>query len=74
VLRRYPPGGSPTLTGYDYTYDTRGRLTDVKKAGVLVSHYDYDPNGNRLAPSLSVVAASPEPDLRGDFFRERVQY
>jgi RHS repeat-associated protein len=42
-----------TLTGYDYTYDTRGRLTDVKKAGVLVSHYDYDANGNRLAGPTS---------------------
>lgn len=40
-------------TGYDYTYDTRGRLTDVKKGGTLVSHYDYDPNGNRLAGPTS---------------------
>jgi RHS repeat-associated protein len=49
--------GSPTIggavTGYDYIYDTRGRLTDVKKSGVLVSHYDYDPNGNRLAGPTS---------------------
>ncbi|NLG85563.1 MAG: RHS repeat protein, partial [Firmicutes bacterium] len=34
---------------YVYGYDATGRLTDVIKDGVLVSHYDYDDNGNRLA-------------------------
>ncbi|MCL6592212.1 MAG: hypothetical protein K6U80_19980 [Firmicutes bacterium] len=34
---------------YEYVYDQAGRLVDVYKDGVLVSHYDYDPNGNRLA-------------------------
>jgi RHS repeat-associated protein len=33
----------------DYTYDVAGRLTDVQKDGVLVSHCDYDANGNRLS-------------------------
>jgi RHS repeat-associated protein len=32
-----------------YVYDPRGRLTDVYKEGVLVSHYQYDDNGNRLS-------------------------
>ncbi|MCL6613782.1 MAG: hypothetical protein K6U03_04055, partial [Firmicutes bacterium] len=34
---------------YEYGYDQAGRLVDVYKDGVLISHYDYDPNGNRLA-------------------------
>ena len=34
---------------YEYGYDQAGRLMDVYKDGVLISHYDYDPNGNRLA-------------------------
>ncbi|MCL6592264.1 MAG: RHS repeat-associated core domain-containing protein, partial [Firmicutes bacterium] len=33
---------------YEYGYDRAGRLVDVYKDGVLVSHYDYDLNGNRL--------------------------
>ncbi|WP_437528490.1 DNRLRE domain-containing protein [Sorangium sp. So ce726] len=34
---------------YEYEYDLAGRLTDVYRDGVLAAHYDYDPNGNRLA-------------------------
>ncbi|NLG85588.1 MAG: RHS repeat protein, partial [Firmicutes bacterium] len=34
---------------FEYGYDQAGRLVDVCKDGVLISHYDYDPNGNRLA-------------------------
>ncbi|MCL6614425.1 MAG: hypothetical protein K6U03_07425 [Firmicutes bacterium] len=34
---------------YEYGYDQAGRLVDVYKDGMLISHYDYDPNGNRLA-------------------------
>ncbi|MCL6613428.1 MAG: RHS repeat protein [Firmicutes bacterium] len=33
---------------YGYTYDIAGRLIDVTKDGVQISHYDYDDNGNRL--------------------------
>lgn len=32
-----------------YGYDAAGRLTDVIKDGVAISHYGYDDNGNRLA-------------------------
>jgi RHS repeat-associated protein len=32
-----------------YTYDPTGRLTDVYRDGVLVTHYEYDENGNRLS-------------------------
>ena len=34
---------------YVYGYDQAGRLVDVHKDGVLISHYEYDDNGNRLA-------------------------
>jgi RHS repeat-associated protein len=34
---------------YGYFYDIAGRLTDVEKDGLPLSHYDYDLNGNRLS-------------------------
>ncbi len=38
-------------TNYEYEYDINGRLTDVYLDGDPnpMSHYDYDPNGNRLS-------------------------
>src|SRR4051812_24031745 len=33
----------------DYQYDDHGQLTDVTEDGVLVAHYAYDPNGNRVS-------------------------
>jgi RHS repeat-associated protein len=36
-------------TVYDYTYDQTGRLTQVKKNGVVFSTYAYDTNSNRLS-------------------------
>ena len=33
---------------YEYGYDVIGQLMDVKKDGVLVGHYEYDGNGNRI--------------------------
>ena len=36
-------------TTYAYGYDAADRLTDVNKNGEQVAHYEYDPNGNRLA-------------------------
>ncbi len=38
-----------TTTTYGYTYDTAGRLTEVKQNGLTVSVYTYDANGNRLS-------------------------
>jgi RHS repeat-associated protein len=32
-----------------YDYDLAGRLTDIKRDGILVSRYAYDANGNRLS-------------------------
>lgn len=36
-------------TTYGYSYDVAGRLTEVKKDGVIASTYNYDSNGNRLS-------------------------
>jgi YD repeat-containing protein len=49
-------------TTYTYTYDTAGRLTEVKQNGVSVSTYTYDQNSNRvgaqfIAPPGSLTAA-----------------
>jgi YD repeat-containing protein len=49
-------------TTYIYTYDTAGRLTEVKQNGVSVSTYTYDQNSNRvgaqfIAPPGSLTAA-----------------
>src|SRR5262249_580043 len=33
---------------FGYTYDLAGRLTEVRKDGVLTASYSYDANGNRL--------------------------
>lgn len=34
---------------YGYTYDNRGRLTNVSKDAAAYRSYTYDPNGNRLS-------------------------
>jgi RHS repeat-associated protein len=47
-----------TATTFGYSYDSRGRLTDVIKDGTNVSHYDYDANGNRIAGPSSAVTAT----------------
>jgi RHS repeat-associated protein len=44
---------------YTYGYDLAGRLTDVVKNGVSISHYEYDANGNRIShttPTETVAA------------------
>ena len=33
---------------YYYGYDSNGRLTEVKKNGMVVETYTYDANGNRV--------------------------
>ncbi|KYF68025.1 hypothetical protein [Sorangium cellulosum] len=43
---------------YGYDYDLAGRLTDVTRDGVLVAHYDYDANGNRLARTSGAATES----------------
>jgi RHS repeat-associated protein len=38
--------GSTTKTT-DFTYDSRGQLTDITQGGAVVEHVEYDGNGNR---------------------------
>ena len=38
-----------TTTTYGYTYDTAGRLTEVKHNGNTIATYAYDQNSNRLS-------------------------
>jgi len=38
-----------TTTTYGYTYDTAGRLTEVKQNGLTVATYAYDQNSNRTS-------------------------
>jgi len=38
---------------YTYIYDLTGRLTTVKKNGVIVSNYTYDSNSNRMTATTS---------------------
>jgi RHS repeat-associated protein len=48
-----------------YNYDAAGRLTDVYRDGVLVTHYEYDENGNRLSrttPSETVAGTYDDQD------------
>jgi RHS repeat-associated protein len=48
-------GGVTTV--YVYTYDNRGRLTNVTKDGAAWRHYDYDANGNRTSATEDGGAA-----------------
>jgi RHS repeat-associated protein len=41
-----------------YTYDVAGRLTEVRRDGILVAEYSYDANGNRLSYTGSGGAIS----------------
>jgi RHS repeat-associated protein len=49
---------SGVTTTQVFGYDAIGRLADVAVDGVHGSHYDYDPNGNRLAGLGSVGSSS----------------
>ncbi|MCB9771334.1 MAG: PASTA domain-containing protein [Candidatus Omnitrophica bacterium] len=49
---------------YRYTYNSAGRLTDVTKNNVVVSHYEYDANGNRLSRSSSGTTESATYDAQ----------
>ncbi|MBF0330149.1 MAG: hypothetical protein HQL10_13425 [Nitrospirae bacterium] len=54
--------GAETNT-YDYTYDTLGRLTEVKKSGVVVERYTYDADGNRITDGRRSYIYSAEDHL-----------
>lgn len=46
-----------TTSVYGYSYDSRGRLTEVTKDGAAYRSYTYDANGNRVTASEDVGAA-----------------
>ncbi|MBF0330144.1 MAG: RHS repeat-associated core domain-containing protein [Nitrospirae bacterium] len=48
---------------YDYTYDTLGRLTEVKKNGIISEHYTYDADGNRMTDGRRSYVYSAEDHL-----------
>ncbi|MDO8723841.1 MAG: RHS repeat-associated core domain-containing protein [Syntrophales bacterium] len=53
-----------TITGanntFDYAYDNNGRLTEVKKNGIVTESYTYDANGNRLTAGSRAYSYSSE--------------
>ena len=51
-------GGIMDGTDYDYGYDDRGRLIEVKADGQAVESYAYDANGNRESATGNGVTAS----------------
>jgi RHS repeat-associated protein len=58
---------------YGYFYDTAGRLTDVEKDGMPLSHYDYDLNGNRLSHN-GITATYDNQDRLVDYGNEVYTY
>lgn len=47
-----------TTTVYAYTYDERGRLTEVTRDGSAWRDYDYDSNGNRTGATEGATVVS----------------
>ncbi len=47
---------------YGYTYDERGRLTEVRTDGQLTHRYKYDDNGNRTLAEAGSTSASASYD------------
>lgn len=48
ILQKEETVSGVTAT-YEYSYDTRGQLTDVYRDGQHVRNYSYDANGNRVS-------------------------
>ena len=68
IVRKDETLGGTTDT-YLYTYDPAGRLSTVEKNGVVTSHYDYDPNGNRLARTTPAGTEDAEYDAQDRLLR-----
>ena len=50
---------------YTFAYDANGRLVEVDKDGVLVEHYTYDLNGNRLTTLTETASYDSQDRLTG---------
>ncbi len=64
IVTRVETNGGAAVTD-QYSYDLRGRLTDVFRGGVLYEHYGYDDNGNRTllqTPAESIVGTYDSQD------------
>ncbi len=59
ITQRVENIGSETIT-WDYSYDAVGKLTEVKKNGIVVESYSYDANGNRLTGNAVNYSYSAE--------------
>jgi RHS repeat-associated protein len=64
ITRKVETIGGSTDT-IEYTYDAKGRLTQVTRDGNTVESYTYDPNGNRTAATVggsSITATYDDQD------------
>jgi RHS repeat-associated protein len=62
---------------YDYAYDIRGRLNEVKKNGAIISKYNYDGNGNRISGTVSgqtITASYDSQDRLATYNTNTYQY
>lgn len=51
-----------TVTQYDYGYDSRGRLNEIRENGVITNSWRYDANGNRVSENGKQVATYDSQD------------
>jgi RHS repeat-associated protein len=49
---------------FDYDYDLRGQLTEVRKNGVVAEAYSYDANGNRTSATVGGADSSASHDAQ----------
>lgn len=64
-------------SAYEYGYDLRNRLIEVKQNGSIVSTYKYDGNGNRIAGTVNgqaIVASYDAQDRLKQYNSEVFQY
>ena len=52
---------------FDYGYDLAGRLSEVRRDGILLSRYTYDANGNRTHVNGSMIAHYDDQDRLLDY-------
>jgi RHS repeat-associated protein len=57
-------------TTNNYTYDSRGRLTDVSQAGSSTYHYSYDANGNRTSATSPAGTVTADYDAQDRLVRQ----